>query len=337
MKLVLLLLALVAPAPVGAQTLINGAGATFPYPLYAHWFDTYARVDSTVRFNYQPIGSGGGIRQLLAGTVDFGATDVPMTDEQLRRAPGIVHVPTVVGAVAATYNLPGISGLRLSPEVLAEIFLGRVTRWNDARIASTNAGARLPDRPIVVVHRSDGSGSTYLWADLLARASPEWARTVGRGLAVRWPVGLGAKGNEGVAAQVRNMPGALAYVELTYAVTSGLPVAAIRNRAGAFVMPTVDSTAAAAAAIAAGGVPSDFRMSLADPPGDLAYPVAGYTWLLLPPNPRDPVKGAALVRFVKWAIHDGQRDAPALHYAPLPAAVVRAITDRLERPLLAER
>jgi len=333
-KLFLLLLASVAPAPAGAQTLINGAGATFPYPLYSHWFDTYARTDSTVRFNYQPIGSGGGIRQILAGTVDFGATDVPMTDEQLRRAPGIVHVPTVVGAVAATYNVPGISDLRLSPEVLAEIFLGRVTRWNDARLASTNAGARLPDRPIVVVHRSDGSGSTYLWVDLLARASPDWARTVGRGPAVRWPVGLGAKGNEGVAGQVRNMPGALGYVELTYAIANGLRVAAIRNQAGAFVMPTVESAAAAAAA---GSVPPDLRISLADPPGDLAYPVAGYTWLLLPPNPRDPLKGAALVRFVKWAIHDGQRDAPKLHYAPLPAAVVRAVADRLERPLLAGR
>ncbi len=331
------------PRPAPAQALINGAGATFPFPLYSKWFDVYARVDPTVRFNYQSIGSGGGIRQILERTVDFGASDGPVSDEQLRKAPGaLLHIPTVLGAVVATYHLPGAPRLRFTPEVLADVFLGRITRWNDERIRAVNPETDLPDQPILVVHRSDGSGTTYIWTDYLSKVSEAWRRTVGRGTSVRWPVGLGGKGNEGVAGQVKSTPGALGYVELAYAVTNRLPAAAIRNRTGRFVEPSIESTTAAAAGAAA-AMPADFRVSLTDPPGADAYPVASFTWLLVYREQPDEARGRALVKFLWWAVHDGQRYAADLLYAPLPAPVVGRIEARLReitsrgRPLLAAR
>jgi phosphate transport system substrate-binding protein len=260
-----------------AQMLMNGAGATFPYPIYSKWFEEYTKVDPEVRFNYQSIGSGGGIRQITERTVDFGATDGPMTDEQLRKAPAeLFHVPTVLGAVVAMYNLPGSPRVRFTGDVLADIFLGRITTWNDERIMALNPSASLPNQPIVIVHRSDGSGTTYIWVDYLSKVSKEWKQKVGRGTSVNWPVGLGGKGNDGVAGQVKNVPGALGYVELAYAITNKLPAAAIRNRAGKFIDATIETTTEAAASTAA-NMPSDFRVSLTDAPGDQAYPVASFT------------------------------------------------------------
>ncbi|HLC21415.1 MAG TPA: phosphate ABC transporter substrate-binding protein PstS [Candidatus Methylomirabilis sp.] len=323
-----------------AQSLMNGAGATFPYPLYSKWFDEYAKLDQSARFNYQSIGSGGGIRQIIARTVDFGATDGPMTDEQLKQARGeLFHVPMVMGAVVATYNLPGSPKLRFAPELLADIFLGKVTKWNDPRIAALNSEVSLPNQPIIVVHRSDGSGTTYIWVDYLFKVSKEWETKVGRGTSVNWPVGLGGKGNEGVAGQVKGMPGALGYVELAYAVTNKLPIAAIRNRSGKFVEPSIESTTAAAAA-AAREMPSDFRVSLTDAPGDHAYTVAGFTWILVYKEQADEVRGRAMARFLNWAIHDGQKYAPSLLYAPLPPQVVKLVDAKIKqithqgRPLL---
>ena len=317
-----------------AQSLMNGAGATFPYPLYSKWFDEYARVDQSVRFNYQSIGSGGGIRQIIARTVDFGATDGPMTDEQLKQAPGeLFHIPMVMGAVVATYNLPGSPKLRFTPELLADIFLGKVSKWNDPRIAALNSEVSLPNQPIIVAHRSDGSGTTYIWVDYLSKVSKEWETKVGRGTSVNWPVGLGGKGNEGVAGQVKGTPGTLGYVELAYAVTNKLPIAAIRNRAGKFVEPSIESTTAAAAA-AAKEMPSDFRVSLTDAPGDQAYPVAGFTWILVYKEQPDELRGRAMVKFLQWAIHDGQKYAPSLLYAPLPPQVVKLVEAKLRQMTL---
>jgi phosphate transport system substrate-binding protein len=324
-----------------AQALVNGAGATFPYPLYSKWFDEYAKVDPSLRFNYQSIGSGGGIRQVTERTVDFGATDGPMTDEQLKKAPGeLLHIPTVLGAVVATYNVPGTPKLKFAPDVLADIFLGKITKWNDDRLRADNAGVSLPNQPIVIVHRSDGSGTTYIWVDYLSKVSPEWDKRVGRGTSVKWPVGLGGKGNEGVAGQVKNTPGALGYVELAYAVTNTLPVGEIRNQAGKFVEPTIASTTAAAAGVAK-SMPADFRVSLTNAPGDTAYPIASFTWLLVYRDQADAAKGRALVKFLWWASHEGQKYASDLLYAPLPAEVVKRIEQKVKeityqgKPLLA--
>jgi len=337
------LLLVVGVSPISAQTLMNGAGATFPYPIYSKWFDEYAKIDQQVRFNYQSIGSGGGIRQIGERTVDFGATDGPMTDEQLKKAPAeLFHIPTVMGAVVATYNLPGNPKLRFTPEVLTDIFLGKITKWNDDRITSLNPGVALPNQPLVVVHRSDGSGTTYIWVDYLSKVSPEWEQKVGRGTSVKWPVGLGGKGNEGVSGQVKNTPGALGYVELAYAISNKLPVAAIRNEAGKFVEPSIESTTAAAAS-AAKTMPADFRVSLTNAAGEGAYPIASFTWLLVYKEQPDAVKGKALVNFLWWATHDGQKFAPDLLYAPLPAPVVKQIEARIReityqgKPLLAAR
>ena len=337
--------ALVAPGDgdiASAQQLINGAGATFPYPLYSKWFDEYAKLERTARFNYQSIGSGGGIRQITEHTVDFGAADGPMTDDQLKKAAGeIFHIPTVLGAVVAAYNLPGNPKLAFSPDVLADIFLGKITKWNDARIASDNPGAELPDQPIIVVHRSDGSGTTYVWVDYLSKVSQEWEQKVGRGTSVKWPIGLGSKGNEGVAGQVKNMPGALGYVELAYAKTNKLLTASVRNQAGTFIEPSIESTTAAAGAVK--DMPDDFRVSLTNPPGEAAYPIASFTWLLVYRDQPDAVKGQALVKFLWWATHEGQRYASDLLYAPLPAEVVKQVEAKLRRityqgkPLLASR
>jgi len=317
-------------ALASAQMLMNGAGATFPYPIYSKWFDEYAKVDPSARFNYQSIGSGGGIRQITARTVDFGASDGPMTDEQLKKAPGeILHVPMVMGTVVVTYNLPGSPTLRFTHDVLADIFLGKVTKWNDPRLQAVNPEVSLPGQPIIVVHRSDGSGTTYIWVDYLSKVSKEWEKKVGRGTSVRWPVGLGGKGNEGVAGQVKNTPGALGYVELAYAITNKLPVAAIRNRAGKFVEPSIESTTAAAAGVAK-SMPADFRVSLTDPPGEDVYPVAGLTWLLVYKDQQDEAKGKVLVKFLWWAIHDGQKYAPGLLYAPLPPQVVTMVEAKIK-------
>ena len=338
-----LAVALVAVGPRGlaAQTLMNGAGATFPYPIYSKWFDEYTKVEPTMRFNYQSIGSGGGIRQITERTVDFGATDGPMTDEQLGKAPGeLFHVPTVLGAVVATYNLPGGPKLKFTPEVLADIFLGKITKWNDDRIRPLNPGASLPDQPIVVIHRSDGSGTTYIWVDYLSKVSREWATRVGRGTSVKWPVGLGGKGNEGVAGQVKSTPGALGYVELAYAMTNKLPVAQIRNQAGVFIEPTIESTTAAAAGVAK-TMPADFRVSLTNSPGPTAYPIASFTWILVYREQPDATKGRALAKFLWWASHEGQKYASDLLYAPLPAEIVKQVEQKIRqitfqgKPLLA--
>ena len=332
-----------AVAPAGAQMLVNGAGATFPYPIYSKWFEEYIKVDPSVRFNYQSIGSGGGIRQITEGTVDFGASDGPMTDEQLKKVPGeLFHIPTVLGAVVPTYNLPGNPQLKFTGEVLADIFLGKITKWNDDRLKALNPSEALPDRSIVVVHRSDGSGTTYIWVDYLCKVSKEWEQKVGRGTSVNWPVGLGGKGNEGVAGQVKAAPGALGYVELAYAITNKLPAGAVKNQAGKFVQASIESTTAAAAG-AASSMPADFRVSLTNPAGDAAYPVASFTWLLVHKDQKDEAKGKALVRFLWWAVHDGQKYPGALLYAPLPPAVVKQIEARIGqitfggKPILAAR
>lgn len=319
------------PTPTAAQMLVNGAGATFPYPLYSKWFEEYIKVDPEVRFNYQSIGSGGGIRQITERTVDFGATDGPMTDELLKKAPAeILHIPTVLGAVVATYNLPGSPKLAFSGDVLADIFVGKITKWNDDRIKALNPSATLPNQPIVVVHRSDGSGTTFIWVDYLSKVSPEWEQKVGRGTSVSWPVGLGGKGNEGVAGQVKQVPGALGYVELAYGITNKLPAASIRNQAGKLVEPTIESTTAAAAG-AAKSMPDDFRVSITNPPGADVYPIASFTWLLVYKDQPNERKGRALVKFLWWAIHDGQKHPAALLYAPLPAPVVKQIEAKIKQ------
>jgi len=330
-------------ASAAAQMLMNGAGATFPYPIYSKWFDEYTKVDPEVRFNYQSIGSGGGIRQISERTVDFGATDGPMTDEQLKKAPAeILHIPTVLGAVVATYNLPGSPKLNFTGPVLADIFLGKITKWNDDRIKALNPSASLPDQAIVVAHRSDGSGTSYIWVDYLSKVSKEWEQKVGRGTSVSWPVGLGGKGNEGVAGLVKATPGSLGYVELAYASTNKLPVAAIQNQAGKMIEPTIESTTAAASG-AATSMPADFRVSLTNAPGADAYPVASFTWLLVYKDQANEAKGRALAKFLWWAVHQGQQFPSALLYAPLPEPVVKQIEAKIKqitysgKPLLAAR
>jgi phosphate transport system substrate-binding protein len=321
--LVLLLSALAAGVgAVRAALLINGAGATFPYPIYSKWFDEFHKLEPDVQINYQSIGSGGGIRQLLEGTVDFGASDAPMTDEQLASAKTpIVHLPTVLGAVVATINVPGVTKLRLSPDALAGIFLGKVTKWTDPAIAGENRGVKLPDALIVPVHRSDGSGTSFVFTDYLSKVSPEWEKRVGRGPSVNWPTGLGGKGNEGVAGLVKQTPNSIGYVELIYAVQTGMPVVEVRNAAGAYVVPSVESVTAAAAGAAA-DMPADFRVSITNAPGKDAYPISSFTWLLVPTRFADAEKGKAMRRFLEWMLSSGQQMAPALHYAPLPAQVV---------------
>ena len=314
-------LALAAVMPTRAALLINGAGATFPYPLYSKWFDEFHKRSPDTQINYQSIGSGGGIRQMLEGTVDFGATDGPMTDEQLAAAKiPILHLPTVLGAVVPTFNLAGIERLRFTPEALAGIFLGKVTKWDDAAIAEANPGVKLPAIALVPMHRSDGSGTTYIFTDYLSKVSPEWQRNVGRGTSVNWPVGLGGKGNEGVAGLVKQTPNAIGYVELIYALQNKLPYGDVRNRAGQFVLASLESVTAAAAA--AENMPDDFRVSITDPPAAAAYPIASFTWLLVPTRIADAEKGAAIKKFLEWMLSDGQSFAAPLNYAPLPLAVV---------------
>jgi phosphate transport system substrate-binding protein len=308
-----------------AQSLqINGAGATFPNPIYSKWFDEYTKKNPNVRINYQPIGSGGGIRQVTAQTVFFGATDGPMTEEQILAAPGkILHLPTVLGADVPVYNLPGVSGeIKFSGAVLADIYLGKITKWNDAALVKLNPAAKLPATDITVVHRSDGSGTTYIFVDFLAKASPEWKKRVGVATSVMWPTGVGGKGNEGVAGLVQQVPGSIGYVELIYALQNKIAYGSVQNLAGEFVRATVASVTAAAAGAAA-KMPADFRVSITNAEGKGVYPISSFTWLLLYENPKDKAQSKAMVEFVKWALSDGQKFAPELGYAPLPAEVVK--------------
>ena len=324
-KLILSLLGcgcwLAAQTGAQAQLLINGAGATFPYPIYSKWFDEYAKVDPSVRFNYQSIGSGGGQKQIIAQTVDFGASDGPMSDENLTKAPGkILHIPVVAGGVALTYNLPGSPKLKLDSEIIANIYLGNVKSWNDPKIAALNPGVALPDLAIIPVHRSDGSGTTYIFSDYLSAVNPAWADTVGKGTAVKWPagIGLGAKGSEGLAGQVKQISGAVGYVELAYADKNKMAYADVKNAAGNFISPAPDSVSAA---LATANVPDDFRFSMVNAPGDKAYPIAGPSWVLVYQNQKNPANGKKLAAFLKWAVTDGQKFTPGLDYAPLPEEV----------------
>ena len=312
-----------APKITGAKQL-TGAGATFPFPLYSKWFDVY-KQSAGVEVNYQSVGSGAGIKQLTENTVDFGASDAVMSEDQIKQAGGsdVFHIPTAIGAVVATYNVTGIeSGLKLTPETISGIYLGTITKWNDPKIAADNPDRKLPDTAIAVVARSDGSGTTSIFTDYLSAISPDWKAKVGKGTSVKWPVGLGAKGNEGVAGQVKQTPGAIGYVELAYAEQNKLPYASMKNQAGKFVAPTIDSTTAAAAG-AASTMPDNLRVSLVNAPGDASYPIAGFTWLLVRKDQSDASKGKALVDLVWWGIHDGQKYHKDLLYAPLPADVVK--------------
>jgi phosphate transport system substrate-binding protein len=310
-------------AGVGAQTVqINGAGATFPNPIYSKWFSEYNKLNPKIQINYQPIGSGGGIRQLSNQTVFFGATDGPMTPEQMQQAPGrVLHLPTVLGAVVPIYNLRGAGELKFSGQVLADIYLGKITKWNDAAIAKLNGGAKLPATDITVVHRAEASGTTYIWVDFLAKLSPEWMKKAGVATSVNWPVGLGGKGNEGVSGLVQQTPGSIGYVELIYAIQNKISYGTVQNADGEFVRATVQSVTAAAGA-AVKNMPKDFRVSITNAPGKGVYPISSFTWLLLYENPKDKARSKAMVDFVKWALTDGQKFAPDLGYAPLPAEVV---------------
>jgi phosphate transport system substrate-binding protein len=306
-----------------AQAQINGAGATFPNPIYSKWFSEYAKVKPGVLINYQSLGSGAGIRQLTNQTVFFGATDGPMTTDQLQAAPGkILHLPTVLGAVVPVYQLDGVSELKFTGPLLADIFLGKIVKWNDPAIAKVNAGVKLPDTDITVVHRSDGSGTSYIWVDYLAKVSPEWKKSVGVSTAVKWPVGLGGKGNEGVAGLVKQTPGSIGYVELIYAIQNKIAFGAVQNANGEFVKASIPAVTAAAAA-AAKSMPADFRVSITNAPGAGVYPISSFTWLLLYENPKDKAQSKAMVDFMKWALTDGQKMATVLGYAPLPAEVVK--------------
>jgi phosphate transport system substrate-binding protein len=323
-----LAIALGLSTSASAQMMINGAGATFPYPIYSKWFDEYAKVDPSVRFNYQSIGSGGGQKQILAQTVDFGASDGPMSDENLAKAPGkLLHIPTVAGADVVAYNVPGNPALKFDADIIAGIFLGNIKKWNDPKITALNAGVSLPDKDIVVVHRSDGSGTTYIWTDYLSKISPEWKSKVGTNTSVNWPTGIGGKGNEGVAGQIKQTPGALGYVELIYAIQNKMPYADIKNSAGKFVKPTLESITAA---MATAQIPDDFRFSITNAPGENAYPIAGATWLLVYQQQKDATKGKKLVEFLKWAQKEGEKMAKDLDYAPLPEDLQQRVLKRID-------
>ncbi len=309
---------------------LNGAGATFPYPLYSKWMAEYNKLHPEVKINYQSIGSGGGIRQISAGTVDFGATDAPMSEADAKKAPAkLFHIPTTIGAVVVSYNLPGLGApLKLGADVVADIYRGKITKWNDPRIAATNEGVKLPDQDIAVVYRSDGSGTSAVFTGFLASVSPEWKSEVGEGKSVKWPTGLGAKGNEGVTGQVKTTPGSIGYIELAYAAQNKLPMAAIKNQAGEFVEPKIEAISAAAS----GATMSDeLTAALWNQPGAGVYPIAAYTYLLVYEDAKDAVKGDALGKFVWWALHDGQKFAAELQYAPLPEPVIKKIEDRLKQ------
>jgi len=323
---------LAATGAVAGTTAINGAGATFPYPIYSKWFSEYNKLHPDVQINYQSIGSGGGIRQVTNQTVFFGATDGPMSDEQLQQAPGkILHFPTVLGAVVPIYNLAGVDAeLRFPAAVLADIFLGKITKWNDPALAKANPEVKLPDQEINVVHRSDGSGTSYIFCDFLGKVSKEWWAKVGVATAVNWPVGLGGKGNEGVAGLVKQTPGAIGYVELIYALQNKQAYGMVENKDGNYVRASVESVTAAAAAAAA-AMPADFRVSITNAPGKDAYPISSFTWLLLYDSPGDKTKAKIMVEFMRWALGEGQKLAPELGYAPLPESVVKLDLEALKK------
>ena len=326
-KLLVLALAGFLTTVASAQMLINGAGATFPQPIYTKWFDAYSKVDASVRFNYQGIGSGGGQKQILSETVDFGASDGPMSDENLAKAPRTLwHIPTVAGAVVVSYNLPGNLKLKLDGATLANIYLGKITKWNDPAITAQNGGVDLPAQDIVVVHRSDGSGTSYIFTDYLSNVSSEWKEKVGKNTSVNWPAGLGGKGNAGVTGQVKQSPGAIGYVELAYAKQNNLPYADMKNSSGAYITPSIESVVEA---LATATIPEDFRFSMVNPPGAKAYPIAGATWLLVYQQQKDAAKGRKLVEFLKWAYTDGEKMAASLDYAPLPDNVQERVLKRI--------
>jgi phosphate transport system substrate-binding protein len=328
-RLALLCLALAVPAL--GQTTLNGAGATFPYPMYSKWFSEYHKAHPEIEINYQSIGSGGGIRQVLAGTVDFGASDGPMTDEQLAQSKTkILHIPTVLGAVVPAYNIPGVTGeVKFTPQALADIFLGKITSWSDKAITSANPGMNFPNQDIIVLHRSDGSGTTYIFTDYLSKISPEWQSGPSKGTSVKWPKGLGGKGNEGVAGMIRQMPGSIGYIELIYAVQNKIPYGAMQNSAGDFVKASLASVTAAAAS--APKMPADFRVSITNAPGKDAYPISSFTWLLIPSQSKDAAKGKIITDFLNWMVNDGQKMTADLTYAPLPDSVVSKVKDAIKQ------
>jgi phosphate transport system substrate-binding protein len=330
-KLVLLLVCVLLAMPVLGQTTLNGAGATFPAPMYSKWFSEYHKSHSDVQVNYQPIGSGGGIRQVTSGTVDFGASDMPMTDKQLQDSKvKILNVPTVLGAVVPAYNIPGVSGeVRFTPEALAGIFLGKISKWNDKALASANPGVNFPDKDIIVVHRSDGSGTSFIFTDYLSKVSPDWKNQVGADTSVKWPVGMGGKNNEGVAGLIRQLSGSIGYVELIYAVQNNIPYGSVRNSSGAFVKASLDGVTAAAAS--APKMPADFRVSITNAPGKDAYPISSFTWLLIPAQSKDAAKGKILADFLNWMVTDGQKMTSALSYAPLPDNVVAKVKEAIKQ------
>jgi phosphate transport system substrate-binding protein len=326
-----ILLVLTSLLGVGcAQTKLNGAGATFPNPIYSKWFNEYHKQHSDVEINYQSIGSGGGIRQVLAGTVDFGASDGPMTDEQLKESKvPILHIPTVLGAVVPIYNLPSVSGeLKFTPDVLADIFLGNIKKWNDPRLAKANPGVKLPGSDIIVVHRSDGSGTSYIFTDYLSKVSSAWKDKVGKNTSVNWPVGLGAKGNEGVSGMVRQTEGSIGYVELIYALQNKIAFGTVQNAAGQFVKASLESVTAAAASVKE--MPDDFRVSITNAPGKTAYPISSFTWLLVPTQWSDSGKRQAFVNFLNWMLTQGEPMVTSLNYAPLPKNVAQKIQTRMK-------
>ncbi|MGA9305313.1 MAG: phosphate ABC transporter substrate-binding protein PstS [Candidatus Sulfotelmatobacter sp.] len=326
-RLTLLLLCALAALPALGQTTLNGAGATFPNPIYSKWFSEYHKLHPDIEVNYQSIGSGGGIRQVTEGTVDFGASDMPMTDGQLAEAQtklktNVLNIPSVLGAVVPAYNIPGVSGdVKFTPDALAGIFLGKITKWNDKAITGVNPGVNFPDKDIIVVHRSDGSGTTFIWTDYLSKVSADWKGEVGSNTSVKWPVGLGGKGNEGVAGLIRQMQGGIGYVELIYAIQNSIPYGSVRNAAGNFVKASLEGVTAAAAS--APKMPADFRVSITDAPGKDAYPISSFTWLLIPQQSKDAAKGKILADFLNWMATDGQKMTAALSYAPLPESVVQ--------------
>ncbi len=327
-KLTMALAAMVlATLPAAAQMQLNGAGATFPYVIYSKWFDVYNKKTG-VQFNYQSIGSGGGIKQVIEGTVDFGASDGPMTDAQMnevkqKQGTEIMHIPTVMGGVVATYNLPEAGQhLKLDADALAGIYLGEITTWNDPRITNQNKDLSLPNKPIIAVHRSDGSGTSFIFTDYLSKVSKTWSGKVGKGTSVNWPLGLGGKGNEGVSGMVKQTEGAIGYVEQAYAVKNNLPYASLKNKAGFYVEPSLESVTEAAQSEAR-QMPADMRVSITNAAGKKAYPICGFTWLLIYKHPKDKVKGKAIQQFLHWAMKDGEAYAADLMYAPLPKEVVK--------------
>jgi phosphate transport system substrate-binding protein len=330
-KIVLVLVCVLLALPVVGQTTLNGAGATFPNPMYSKWFSEYHKIHSDVQVNYQAIGSGGGIRQVTAGTVDFGASDMPMTDKQLQDAKTkILNIPTVLGAVVPAYNVAGVTGeVKFTPEALAGIFLGKISKWNDKAITSANPGVNFPDQAIIVVHRTDGSGTTFIWTDYLSKVSPEWKSQVGSDTSVKWPLGMGGLHNEGVAGFIRQLPGSIGYVELIYAVQNNIPYGSVRNSSGVFLKATLEGVTAAAAS--APKMPADFRVSITNAPGKDAYPIASFTWLLIPAQSKDAAKGKILADFLNWMATDGQKMTSSLSYAPLPDNVAAKVKEAIKQ------